>query len=112
MVQSAPERPPVPNPHRFATVVGLMMMFGPVDMGRQHVSGGLDKEYDREATNRTRRHVNSMLYEMHKPVERYEAWVAAKAYECGLAGCNLWQDHVCEHELWIRTMFYVCKHVL
>jgi hypothetical protein len=56
--------------------------------------------------------VNSMLDEMHKPVNRYEAWVAAKAYECGLAGCNLWQDHVCEHELWIRTMFYVCKHVL
>ena len=53
-----------------------------------------------------------MLGEMHKPVDRYEAWVAAKAYECGLVGCNLWQDHVCEHELWIRTMLHVCKHVL
>jgi len=107
-----PERLNVPKPHQVAHFLAFMIMFGPIDMARLNVSEGLHKEYAKEATKRTRRHVNSMLDEMHKPVDRYEAWVAAKAYECGLAGCNLWQDHVCEHELWIRTMFYVCKHVL
>lgn len=94
-----PERLNVPKPHQVAHFLAFMCMFGPIDMARLNVSEGLHKEYAKEATKRTRRHVNTMMDEIHKPVDRYEAWVAAKAYECGLAGCNRWQDHVRKHDM-------------